>query len=93
LEREIFLVLNFFLLMNYFNYPCFWEMVVNNVFFFLCRNCLDIVHLIVHITFHLHNCIVYFLSTLHFFKFQLFVNVKVDFHIVAKYYFGKNKLF
>ncbi len=60
-------VFNFCFLMSSINYPCFWEMVVNNVLVFLCKNYLDIVHLIIHIAFHLHNCIVYFLSTLHFF--------------------------
>jgi hypothetical protein len=68
-------VFNFCLLMSFFNYPCFWEMVVNNMFVFLCRNYLDIVNLIIHIAFHLNNCIVYFLSTLHFIFFQLLVNV------------------
>jgi hypothetical protein len=32
--------------------------------FFFVQEYLDILHLIVHIAFHLHNCIVYFLSAL-----------------------------
>jgi len=59
-------VFNFCLLMNFLNYPCFWEMVFNNVFVFLCRNYLNIIHLIIHIPFHLHNYIMYFLNILHF---------------------------
>jgi len=43
------------------NYPCFWEMVVNNVFIFLCMNYLDIVHLIIHITLHFYTLHFYFL--------------------------------
>jgi hypothetical protein len=31
------LLFNFCLLI-FFNYPCFWEMVVDNVFVFFCRN-------------------------------------------------------
>jgi hypothetical protein len=57
-----------FCLLSFFNYPCFWEKVVDNVFLFFVQEYLDTIHLIIllHITFHLHNCIVYFLSTLHF---------------------------
>ncbi len=50
-----FFVFNFDLLMIYFFKPCFWEMVVSNVFVFLCRNYLDIVHLIMHIAFHFYT--------------------------------------
>jgi hypothetical protein len=60
-------VFNFCLLMSFFNFPCFWEMVVNNVFVFLCRNYLEMIPLIIHIAFHLHHCILFF--------FQLLVNV------------------
>jgi len=55
--------------------------------FFLCTNYLNIVHLIIHIAFHLHNFIVYFLSTLQIFFFQFFVNVYVDFHIADRILF------
>jgi hypothetical protein len=48
-------VFNFCLLMSFFSYPCFWEMVVNNVFVFLCRNYLDIVHLIIHVASHFYT--------------------------------------
>ncbi len=67
-------VFNFCLLMSFFNYPCFWEMGLI-MCFFLCTNYLNIVHLIIHIAFHLHNFIMYFLSTLQIFFFQFFVNV------------------
>ncbi len=45
--------------------------------FVVCRNYLDIIHLILHIAFHLHNCIVCFFNTLHLFLFffQLLINV------------------
>jgi len=39
----------------YFFKTCFWEMVVSNVFVFLCKNYLDIVHLILHIAFHFYT--------------------------------------
>jgi hypothetical protein len=45
--------------------------------FVVWKNYLDIIHLIIHIVFHLYNCIVYFFSTLHLFLFffQLLVNL------------------
>ncbi len=70
-------VFNFCLLMNFFNYPCFWEMVVNNVFFIFMQELFghctfNYTHCIslLHIAFHLHNCIVYFFSTLFFLSFN-----------------------
>ncbi len=75
---------NFCLLMNFLKIPCFWEMVVNNVFVcfvheFFLHCTLNYTHCIslLHVAFHLHNYIVYFFSTLHLFIyfFQLFVNV------------------
>jgi len=74
-------VFNFCLLMSSFNYPCFWEMVVNNVFVFLCKNYLDIIHLIIHIASHFYT--LHFVCTIALcifwahciFFFQLLVNV------------------
>jgi hypothetical protein len=73
LKGEIFFF-NLCLLMKFFNYPCFWEMLVYNVFIccvqelfghctFNYTHCISLLH----ITFHLHNCSVIFFNTLHFF--------------------------
>jgi len=59
-------------LMDFFNYYFFKEMVVNNVFvccvqelFEHCRFNYTHCNSLLHIAFHLHNCIIYFFSTLH----------------------------
>jgi hypothetical protein len=81
------------------DFVCLWVFLIINVFggwycvCFLCRNYLDIVHLIIHIASHLHNCIVYFFNTLHFIFFQLLVNVYVDFHIVGKILFWQKNTY
>jgi hypothetical protein len=72
---------NLCLLTIFFNYPCFWEMLVDNVFICcvqeLFGHCtFNYTHCIsfLHIAFHLHNCIMYFLSTLHIFIFIFIFN-------------------
>jgi len=68
---------NLCLLMKFFNYPCFWEMLVDNVFIccvqelfghctFNYMHCISLLH----IAFHLHNCIIYFLAHCIFFYFS-----------------------
>jgi hypothetical protein len=76
-------VFNLCLLMDFFNYYFFLEMVVDNVFvccvqelFEHCRFNYTHCNSLLRIAFHLHNCITYFFSTLHLcFPFQLLVNV------------------
>jgi hypothetical protein len=55
-------------------FVCWWIFLIIHVFekwwltmclFVVCKNYLDIIHSILHIAFHLYNCIVYFFSTLH----------------------------
>jgi hypothetical protein len=62
-------------------------MVVISVFVFLCRNYLDIVHLIIHIASHFYTlhfiCTITLCIFLTLLFFQLLVNVKVDFHIIG----------
>ncbi len=60
---------------EFFNYPCFWEIVVGNVFvyyvqelFWCCTFNYTYYISFLHIAFHLHNCIVYFFNELHLFK-------------------------
>jgi len=73
---------------NFFSiFVCWWIFFVIHVvfrkfwltmcLFVVCKIHLDIIHLIIHIAFHLHRCIVYLFSTLHlFFVFlQLLINV------------------
>ncbi len=57
-------------------FVCWWIFLIVLVFgkcwltmclFVICKNYLNIVHLILHIASHSHNCIVYFFNTLHFF--------------------------
>jgi hypothetical protein len=73
LKGEIFFF-NLCLLMNFFiiHTIIFGKFWLKMCLFFVSTNYLDIIHLILHITFHLHNCIVYFFSTLHvsFFSFN-----------------------
>jgi hypothetical protein len=94
LEGEIYFF-NINLLMNFFIihvvFGRFWLTVC---LFVVCKNYLDIVRLIIHIAFHLHNCIVYFFSTLHlfYFFFHFFVNVWVDFWIDSRILFWQKKI-
>jgi len=57
-------------------FVCWWIFLIIHVFekcwltmclLVVCSNYLNIVHLIIHIAFHLYNCIVYFFNTLHLF--------------------------
>ncbi len=62
-----------------FFFPTFvwwWIFLITHVFgkcwltmrlFVVCKNYLNIIHLIIHIASHLHNCIMYFCSRLHLF--------------------------
>ncbi len=68
----------------FFNCPsCFWEILVDNLFLccvqelfghytFSYTHCISLLH----IAFHLHNCIVYFFSTLHLFLIFLSIACK-----------------
>ncbi len=65
-------VFNLCLLMDFFNYSFFIEMVVDNVFiccaqelFEHCRFNYTHFNSLLRIAFHLHNCIIYFFNTLH----------------------------
>jgi hypothetical protein len=44
-----------------------WKCWLIMCLFVVCTNYLNIIHLIIHIASHLHNCIVYFFITLHLF--------------------------
>ncbi len=58
---------NICLLMNFFMiHVVFGKFWLTMCLFVMCKNYLDIICLIIHIAFHLLNCIVYFFSTLHF---------------------------
>jgi hypothetical protein len=69
--------------MIFLNFPCFWEMVVDNVFVYhvheLFGHCtLNYTYCIsfLHVAFHLHNCIMYFFNTLHLFLIFLSIACK-----------------
>jgi hypothetical protein len=59
-----------------FDCPCFFGVIlVIGFLFFMCKNYLDVVHIILHVAFHfntlhfiLHICILYFFKTMHLFS-------------------------